>query len=184
MQRFSLPFAFLLLGLGLGGGAHGQGPEPVYRCGSEYTNAPLPTQHCEVLPVQNITVITGTRPAGTATTAPIEPLALGRTKIETLGGGGAPAWGAVGGAGLDAPSRQAQQRSILVAELEQTRQRHAQLVQELNASEPDRSEGERNPQKHLDRLNQIKAGIARAERDMDSLQRELSKWSSTQASRP
>ena len=73
----------------------------------------------------------------------------------------------------------------MLAELRQTRERHAQLVLEYNAGEPDKVGGEaRNHQKYLDRLAGLKAGIARAERDMDSLQRELSKWPSAQVAQP
>ena len=86
---------------------------------------------------------------------------------------------------MDAKVRDGQRRAILVAELQQTRERHAQLVLEYNAGEPEKIGGEaRNHQKYLDRLANLKAGIARAERDMDSLQRELSRLPSTQVAQP
>jgi hypothetical protein len=72
-----------------------------------------------------------------------------------------------------------------VAELKQVRERHAQLVQEYNAGEPDKIGSEaRNHQKYLDRLANLKAGIARAERDMDSLQKELARLPATQIAQP
>jgi hypothetical protein len=98
---------------------------------------------------------------------------------------GAPSLGAGAPEPVDAKVRDAQKRAILVAELQQTRERHAQLVLEYNAGEPDLLGGEaRNHQKYLDRLARLKAGIARAERDMDSVQRELARLPSTPVSQP
>ena len=179
MQRFSraLGLVFGLCSTATMAGA--ESADRIYRCGHTYTNTPAHPQACELMQSQNITVIPGTRPSGaSASTAPSGPA---RTKVESASAANAPAWGAT----LDAKSRDAQQRAILLAELQQTRERHAQLVLEYNAGEPDKVGGEaRNHQKYLDRLAGLKAGIARAERDMDSLQRELSKWPSPQAAQP
>jgi hypothetical protein len=170
--------------------------ERIYRCGNEYTNAPINPKTCEIMQGQTITVIEGTRPSG-APRLPVSPSVSERTKTEPSLTLCAPSLGVQGvaavpaaqsGGGLepvDAKYREAQKRIILVAELKQTRERHAQLVQEYNAGEPDKVGGEaRNHQKYLDRLAGLKAGIARAERDMDSLQRELARLPSTQVALP
>lgn len=152
----------------------------IYRCGNAYTNAPAQPQDCQLMPNQIITVIPGTRPFGAAAVSPAAAVAA-RTKSEPAG---APAWGA-SSEPVDAKFREAQKRAILVTELQQTRERHAQMVLEYNEGEPDKIGGEaRNHQKYLDRLARLKAGIARAERDMDSLQRELSRLPSQQVAQP
>lgn len=170
--------------------------EPIYRCGHEYTNAPVNPKMCDIMQGQSITVIEGTRPSG-APRLPAPPSVSGRTKTEPSSMSNAPSLGALGvavspvarGGGsfepVDAKFREAQKRIILVTELKQTRERHAQLVQEYNAGEPDKVGGEaRNHQKYLDRLAGLKAGIARAERDMDSLQQELARLPLTQVAQP
>ncbi len=189
MQRCSRWFGFVLALCGGGALAGVDGAERIYRCGNEYTNLPANPQACQLLPQQTLTVIPGTRPLG----APVAPAPQGgaRTKVESPSApnapnaSNAPAWVPGVSAAVDAKTRDAQQRTILLAELRQTRERHAQLVLEYNAGEPDKVGGEaRNHQKYLDRLAGLKAGIARAERDMDSLQRELSKWPSAQVAQP
>jgi len=170
-------------------GAQSVVPERIYRCGHEYTNAPLNPQNCEVLQGQNITVIQGTRPVGASLAAAgHEPLQ--RTKSAPVAALNAPAWGAAQQAPVSTEPvsqsyRDAQKRAILVTELRQVRERHAQLVQDYNQGEADKIGGEaRNHQKYLDRMAQMKAQIARAERDMDSLQKELARLPSTQVAQP
>ena len=159
-------------------------PERIYRCGNEYTNAPTQPKDCQVMQGQTITVIQGTRPSG-AQAGPATSNATVRTKMTPAVANGAPALGGGAPEPVDAKVRDAQKRAILVAELQQTRERHAQLVLEYNAGEPDLLGGEaRNHQKYLDRLARLKAGIARAERDMDSLQRELSRLPSNPVTPP
>lgn len=184
MQRCSRWPGFVLALCSVGAMAGVDGAERIYRCGNEYTNTPVNPQACQVLQPQTITVIPGTRPMG-APAAPSTQVATSRTKVESPGASNAPAWGSGAAGPVDTKNRDAQQRAILLAELQQTRERHAQLVLEYNAGEPDKVGGEaRNHQKYLDRLAGLKAGIARAERDMDSLQRELSKWPSAQVAQP
>lgn len=159
--------------------AAAEGPERIYRCGNQYTNAPARPQDCQVMQAQTITVIQGTRPAGAVPRPAMDSTSGPNKMLPTTAQVTAAAGFATSGS-VDAQARGAQQRAILVAELQQTRQQHAQLVLEYNAGEPDKVGGEaRNHQKYLDRLANLKAGIARAERDMDSLQRELSRLPST-----
>jgi uncharacterized protein Yka (UPF0111/DUF47 family) len=79
---------------------------------------------------------------------------------------------------VDAPQRQRdlQARTIVAAELEKTRQRHAELVQEYKQGAPAKTATEEaNPHKYQERVAQLKAAIERHERDIDSLQRELAR---------
>jgi len=148
--------------------------EQVYRCGQEYTNAPKDASRCERLSPQSVTVIPGLKPARVEAPAPsAQPAAssTGTTASAMPAPSGAP-WS------LDAPQRQRDQqaRTIVATELERTRQRHAELVQEYRQGAPAKTEAEvSNPQKYQDRVAQLKAAIERHERDMDSLQRELAR---------
>ena len=170
--------------------------ERIYRCGNEYTNAPINPKSCDLLQGQTITVIEGTRPSGASGRLNASTLP-GRTKVASSMPLAAPSLGVQNAAStqispgsgtaepVDAHFREAQKRTILVAELKQARERHAQLVQEYNEGEPEKVGGEaRNHQKYLDRLQSLKAGISRAERDMDSLQRELARLPLAQVAQP
>jgi uncharacterized protein Yka (UPF0111/DUF47 family) len=72
--------------------------------------------------------------------------------------------------------RDAQARTIVMQELDKARVQLAQLVQSYNQGEPEKWATEtRNHQKYLDRVAEMKAAIERTERDIDSLQRELTR---------
>ena len=67
-------------------------------------------------------------------------------------------------------------RTILMQELDKARAQLAQLVQSYNQGEPEKWAAEtRNHQKYLDRVASMLAAIERTERDIDSLQRELTR---------
>ena len=186
-DRFSLAFLFGMCWLAVSqqAGAENQ----IYRCGNEYTNTPVNAKNCEVMQGQSITVIQGTRPSG-APKPQVSTVSVERTKMASPAVSFAPASGtspspALAPEPVDAKFRDSQKRTILVSELKQVRERHAQLVQEYNAGEPEKIGSEaRNHQKYLDRLANLKAGIARAERDMDSLQKELARLPATQIAQP
>ena len=133
--------------------------QAIYRCGQEYTNAPKDVSRCEPLATQSVTVIPGLRPM------PAE--------------GVAPAASAPSSAAApDAPQRQRDQqaRTIVATELDRTRQRHAELVQEYRQGAPLKTAAEESsPQKYQQRVASLKAAIERHERDIDSLQRELAR---------
>jgi len=186
-DRFSLAFLFGMCWIAVSqqAGAENQ----IYRCGNEYTNTPVNAKNCEVMQGQSITVIQGTRPSG-APKAQVSNVPAERTKIASPAVSFAPVSGTSPSPALPpepvhAKFRDSQKRTILVSELKQVRERHAQLVQEYNAGEPEKIGSEaRNHQKYLDRLADLKAGIARAERDMDSLQKELARLPATQIAQP
>jgi len=162
--------------------------QAVYRCGQEYTNAPREAALCEPLAPQAITVINGTRPAlqphpqphlqqqaasaVPTRSAPAEPVA------SAPNASGQPRTPAVPTRLPDVQQseRDGQARTILMQELDKARAQLAQLVHSYNQGEPEKWAAEtRNHQKYLDRVAEMKAAIERTERDIDSLQRELSR---------
>ena len=159
-----------------------QAQQAVYRCGQEYTNAPREPALCEPLAPQAITVINGTRPA-------IQPQASTAAAVPTRSAPSEPVATAPNAAGQPRTSavptrlpdvqqseRDGQARTILMQELDKARAQLAQLVHSYNQGEPEKWAAEtRNHQKYLDRVAEMKAAIERTERDIDSLQRELSR---------
>jgi hypothetical protein len=72
-------------------------------------------------------------------------------------------------------SRDNDAKRILNEELQKEEDGLAQLKKEFNNGEPERRGDERNYQKYLDRVAEMKAQIARKESDVAALKRELSK---------
>lgn len=66
-------------------------------------------------------------------------------------------------------------RRILEAELRREEEKLAALRREYNNGEPERRGDERNFQNYLDRVAQMKAGIARTESDIAAIKREIAK---------
>jgi hypothetical protein len=120
--------------------------QPVYRCGQEYTNAPLDASRCERLSGQAVTVIPGTRVQ-----------AVGVAPAAVPAGQPPPAKVEVG----QQKQRDDIARAIVLAELDKARQRHAALLRDHP-----REQGKTDDAQH-------KAAVDRARRDIDSLQREL-----------
>ncbi len=72
-------------------------------------------------------------------------------------------------------ARDTDSRRILEGELRREEERLAELRREYNNGEPERMGNERNYQKYLDRVADLKSGIARKEGDIAAIKRELSK---------
>ena len=72
-------------------------------------------------------------------------------------------------------TRDDDRRRILADELAREQQRLAELQREYNNGQPERLGSERNYQKYLDRVAEMKAGLARKEADVAALRRELDK---------
>ncbi len=72
-------------------------------------------------------------------------------------------------------ARDSDARRILGEELQREEQRLAELQKEFNNGEPERRGDERNYQKYLDRVADMKAGIARKEADIAAIKREIGK---------
>lgn len=75
----------------------------------------------------------------------------------------------------DQKARDADKRRILESELQREEQRLAGLKVEYNNGQPERRGDEKNYQKYLDRVAEMKAGIERSEADIAALKRELAK---------
>ena len=89
---------------------------------------------------------------------------------------GAPATQPRGNTRVDAGAqrgRDSDRRRILEDELASEEKRLADLRQEFNNGEPERRGDERNYQRYLDRVERLKADIARSEANVESLKREL-----------
>jgi hypothetical protein len=177
-QRTASAVLFLLL---LNAGMAAQAQQAVYRCGQEYTNAPREPGLCEPLAQQAITVINGTRPAPSPAAA---PTAVPARSTKSDPGSAEPASARPPGTpaapartpDVQQSERDAQARTILTQELDKARAQRVQLVQSYNLGEPEKWATEtRNHQKYLDRVAEMKAAIERTERDIDSLQRELTR---------
>ena len=146
----------------------------VYRCPGPpvlYTDALTPKEAqdkgCRTIEGTPITVLQSPRPRAAASgTAPGPSQA------------GAPA-ARSGNEGRVDPgqqkSRDDERRKVLESELRAAEQRLAELQREYQAGAPERRGDERNYQKYLDRVAELKAGIARQEADIQALKREISK---------
>ena len=121
----------------------------MYRCGQLYTNVPTDPARCQPVAAHAVTVISGTR-------------------VQTYGG--APAARPVAAAPQarvesgDQRQRDDMARAIVLAELDKARQRHQALQQAYRNAPGEDSDPQRG---------QLKASVERAQRDIDSLQREL-----------
>ena len=72
-------------------------------------------------------------------------------------------------------SRDSDARRILESELKTEEDRLAAMQKEFNNGEPERQGNERNFQKYLDRVAEMRAAIARKEGDVAAIRRELAK---------
>lgn len=140
----------------------GQAAGVVYRCPGNpvlYTDAISPKdakdKGCKPLEGAAVTVVQGFRPRDNApaqasgTTARVDP--------------------------ADQRARDSDARRILGDELKREQDKLAGLKQEYNDGQPERRGDEKNYQKYLDRVADLKAAIARSESDVAALQRELAK---------
>lgn len=75
----------------------------------------------------------------------------------------------------DQRARDAERRRVLEQELREAEERLSKLQQEYKNGQPERRGDERNYQKYLDRVAELKAGITRQESDIQAIKRELGK---------
>jgi hypothetical protein len=152
--------------LAAAGAAQAQSASVVYRCpGNVYTSdreltaAQAEQRGCRVIEGAPITIVQGTR-------VPPKPAASG------------PASGPRPEARID-PGTQRERdndaRRILGDELRKEEERLVELKREYADGQPERRGDERNYQKYLDRVAEMKAGIVRKEADIAALKRELAK---------
>jgi len=159
------PLTALLIATALAGTAV-QAQDRVWRCGNEYTNNTAEAQRrgCKLVEGGNVTIVQGTRPAASASSS----------------GGGSRAGGSspAGSPKVDSTEqrqRDSDARAVLESELKKAQSRQAELLKEYNNGEPERQGNEKNYQKYLDRVAEMKVQIERNESDIAGLQRELSR---------
>jgi hypothetical protein len=138
----------------------------VYRCpGNVYTSdQELPAKQaiekgCKTIEGAPITIIQGQRPR---TGSPVPPAS-----------GPRPADSRVDPS--QQRSRDTDARRILEGELNTEKERLTLLQKEFNSGEPERRGDERNYQKYIDRVAEMKAAIARKQSDIAAIERELAK---------
>lgn len=142
-----------------------QGNTVVYRCPGPpplYTDAMTPQQakerNCRTIEGAPVTVVQMPKPR--AATPPV------------------PAASRPADAKVDPAAqreRDSDARGILEAELRREEERLVELKREYNQGEPERQGNERNYQRYLDRVADLKASIARKEGDIAAIKRELAK---------
>ena len=155
------------------GSAWGQGAT-VYRCPGNpvlYTDA-LSTKEardkgCRTLDGAPITIIQSPRPR-----APVAPNAAVVAAPAPNGASGLPVERI---SPTIQRARDSDRRAILESEMRREEQALADLRREFNGGEPERRGDERNYQKYLDRVSELKTVIARKESDVSALKRELAK---------
>ena len=140
--------------------------QSIYRCGNEYTNQPKNAKVKDCKPVDggSVTVIHGSsspqRSVGVSSSA---------------SGASAPRPAARSDS-AEQRARDGDAKTILQAELEKATQRLNELKTQFQEGHPDRTALElRNPQGYIQRVEEMKASIARQESDIAGIQRELAR---------
>jgi hypothetical protein len=135
-------------------------PGNVYTSDRELSAKQAADQGCKTIEGTPITVIQGRspRPASGSAASPAAPRAP-ETRVDPEA----------------QRARDSDSRRILMAELRREEDRLAEMKREYNNGEPERQGNERNYQKYLDRVADMKSGIARKEADITAIKRELAK---------
>jgi hypothetical protein len=148
----------------LAAGAWAQAKE-VYRCPGNpvlYTDTlsakEAKEKGCRTLEGAPITVIQSTKPRA-GTPVPATTARTGESRVDPN----------------EQRARDTDARRILESELRKEEEQLAALQKEFNNGEPERKGDEKNYQKYLDRVAEMKASIARKESDVAALKRELGK---------
>lgn len=136
----------------------------IYRCGNEYTNTVTEAQakNCKLISGGNVTVVQAQKPAS----RPVGAAQPGQ-RVDSS----------------DQRAKDSDSRLILESELKKAETLQMELLKEYNNGQPEKQGTEAsNPQKYQDRVAQLKSGIARNERDIEGIRRELSRVPSAAAS--
>lgn len=135
----------------------------MYRCpGNDYNNTlsakEAKDKGCKTIDGAPITIIqiTKQRPAAAAAPGSSGPAA---TRVDPA----------------EQRARDNDARRILEAELKREEERLTFMRTEYNSGQPERRGDEKNNQKYLDRVSDMKAALARKENDIASIRRELAK---------
>jgi septal ring-binding cell division protein DamX len=153
----------------LAAGPAGAQTAPVYRCPGppiEYTDQITPQQaqarNCRTIENAPVTIVAPTNPRPVAAGTPPSASA----QASRPGARVDPA---------DQRARDSDARKILESELQKEEAALAGLQKEFNNGEPDRLGSERNYQRYLDRVEEMRAAIARKQADIAAVKRELAK---------
>lgn len=167
-MKYALTTTMLATALALAG-AHAHAQTRIWRCGNSYTNnqSEALAHGCKPVEGGNVTVVEGTKVNPNAVRlAAAVPSAPNTPRVDAA----------------DQRARDADARAILEAELKKAEARKADLAKEYNNGEPEKQGPEaRNYQKYLDRVEELKASIARNDNDIAGLQRELARMGGTTA---
>ena len=146
--------------------AHAQAPASnvVYRCpGNVYTDAisakEAKDRDCRTLEGAPVTVIQGPRPRPAAVGTGASAARPAEARVDPN----------------DQKARDRERRPILEDELRRAEQSLAELQREYNKGEPERRGDERNYQKYIDRVAEMKSALARKESDVAAIKREIAK---------
>lgn len=151
-----------------------QAQERIYRCGNEYTNNAevAKSRGCTLMEGGNITIVQGTTPQrSTETRSP------GASSAPRTTSSAAPRSGAERVDSAAQRARDSDARAILEAELRKAEEQLVQAQKAYAGGEPEKQGIEsRNHQRYLDRVAELKAAMGRAQSDVDSIRRELSRF--------
>jgi hypothetical protein len=171
MKQTPLVLAGLLFAT-VGGPAAAQAGGTVYRCPGppiEYTDqitaAEAKARGCRTIENAPITIVSPPKPRPQAGTAP-SPAPNGSAASR-------PADSKVDTASQRA--RDSDARKILEAELQKEEAALATLQKDFNNGEPERRGDERNYQRYIDRVEEMKSAITRKQADVAAIRRELAK---------
>ena len=137
----------------------------IYRCGNEYTNTVTEAQakSCKLISGGNVTVVQAHKPNANRVAAATQP-------AQRVDSG-------------EQRAKDSDSRLILESELKRAEARRADLLKEYNNGEPEKLGPElRNQQKYLERVAELKASIARNDKDIDGIRRELTRVPAAAAS--
>ena len=156
----------LLLALWCSQASAQDGAKPVYRCPGPpvlYTDAisvaEAREKGCRTIEGAPITIVPAVKSRPGATSGAAAPARPGEGRIDPG----------------EQRSRDSDARRILSEELRREEERLAALRTEYNNGEPERRGDERNYQRYLDRVAEMKAAITRREADIAALKREIAK---------
>ena len=161
--------SFTLLLAGAGSSVWAQ---QIFRCAGaggappEYINnaKDAQTRNCKTMTGGNVTVVQGTSAAVAAPRAPV--------RVATT----TPSGGTRADGGPDQRARDSDSRNILESELKKAESKLAEQQKDYNNGEPEKQGIEsRNYQRYLDRVAELKDGIARNQSDIAGIKREISR---------
>lgn len=152
----------------------------IYRCsGNEYTNnaTTAAEKGCKLVEGGNLTVVNAPKAR--------QPSANGDVRVAaatSAGSNAAPTPSRIDTA--EQRNRDSDARAILESELKKVEAKQAELLKEFNNGVPEKRGAEmRNNQLYLDRINEMKAQIARNDSDIAGIKREIQRTQPSSASR-